>query len=316
MTTTIEYVKFLNKEEISQFINKRNSLYSDLKQNVNIEIQKNEKLLIQEYEKFESRIIEKYNQDLDEFKSKYSLWKKKKCKCGKNLRYIEFLNFWGCTDYKNTKNEHITFKEDKQQKQIFENYFNNIKVRLDKDWCTKIIVNSGLKHKIKAKELFLFYQSIDFDDLRVKYGYNSTLKTLSTYEFANKKSKKEESIVKEFLENHFKVLYQPYIEYKYKNAEKKICIPDLIISDEDLVLIIEIKTHNMYIDEDQINLYYELISYSKTMKKDKRNLTSIFIVNEIYETEFSTNNGILIENLIKLKSKEEIINYLLKNKFQ
>jgi len=262
MTTTIENVKFLSKKEINQYIEDRNSFYSDLKQKVNVEIQKNEELLIREYKKFESKIVEKYEQDLKEFKLKYSLWKSKKCKCGKNLKYIDHLNFWACLDYKNTENEHITFKEEQQQKQWFKYNFNNVKVRLDKDWCTTIIVNLGLKNKIKAKELFLFYQSIDLEDLREKYGYKSTLKTLSTYEFANKKSKKEEAIVKEFLQNYFNVLYQPYIEYKYKNAQKKICIPDLIISDKNLVFIIEIKTHNMYIDEDQLNLYYELISYS------------------------------------------------------
>lgn len=316
MVTTIEYVKFLNKKEISQYIDKRTSFYSNLKREVNVEIHKNEKILIKEYERFESSIVEKYKQDLEEFRVKYSLWKTKKCKCGKSLRYINFLNFWGCIDYRNLENEHITFKEDEQQRQLFKRNFNNVKVRLNKDWCTTIIVNSGLKNKIKAKELFLFYQSIGLDDLRVKYDYKSTLTTLSTYEFANKKSKKEESVVKEFLEKHFKVLYQPYIEYKYKNDQKKICIPDLIISDENLVLIIEIKTHNMYIDENQINLYYQLISHSQKMKTDKRTLASVFVVNEIYESEFNTNSGILIEDLIKLTSKEEIVSYLVKNKFQ
>lgn len=316
MSNIIESVKFLKEKEISQFIDYGNSLYSELKQKVNVEIKKNEKLLIQEYKKFESSIIEKYKQDLDEFRLKYSLWKTKKCKCGKSLRYISFQNFWGCTDYKNNENEHITFKEDEEQRQQFENYFKNVKVRLNKDWCTTIIVNSGLKNKIKAKELFEFYQSIAFDDLRKKYGYKSTLETLSTYELANKKSKKEEGIVKEFLKNHFKILYQPYIEYKYKDAKKRICIPDLIISDENLVLIIEIKIHNMYIDEDQLNLYHELISYYQKMKKDKRSLSSIFVVNEIYESEFNTSNAILIKDLIKLKSKEKIIHFLLENKFQ
>jgi|GEM_PF-1799094 len=316
MPATIEYIKFLSKKETFQYIENRNSFYIELKQKVNVEILKNEKLLIQEYEKFESDIIKIYENDLKEFKLKYSLWKTKKCRCGKNLSYISSYNFWGCTDYKNLENEHIIFREDEQQLKLFKSYFKSIKVRLNKDWCTTIIVNSGLKDKIKAKELFLFYQSLGLDDLREKYGYRNTLLTLSTYEFANKKSKKEERIVKEFLENHFNVLYQPYIEYKFKNSTKKICIPDLIISDENIVLIIEIKTHNMYIDEEQLNLYYQLISYSQKTKKDNRNLASIFVVNEIYESEFNTNNGVLIENLINLQSKEDIINYLIQNKYQ
>lgn len=316
MPTTIEYIKFLSKKETSQYIENRKSFYTGLKKKVNAEILKNEKRLIQEYEKFESDIIKKYENDLKEFKLKYSLWKTKKCKCGKKIIYISSYNFWGCTDYKSIEKEHITFREDEVQQKLFESYFKNIKVRLNKDWCTTILVNLNLKNKIQAKELFLFYQSLGLDDLREKYGYKNTLLTLSTYEFANKKSKKEERIVKGFLENHFNILYQPYIEYKFKNSSKKICIPDLIISDEDIVLIIEIKTHNMYIDEEQLALYHQLISYLQTTKKDNRNLASIFVVNEIYESEFNTNNGVLIEKLINLQSKEDIINYLLLNRYQ
>jgi len=316
MTNKIEYVRFLNQDEISRYLQNKKATYIQKKIEVNIAIQQNDILLIKEYEKFEIEIIEKYENNLKEFRRNEALWKDKKCKCGVKLRFYTRSNFWGCPDYTNLEEEHITFKEDKQQKEKFDYDFSNVKVRLDKDWCSIIIKRLGLITKVTAKELLLFYQSIGFDDLREKYDYKSTLTTISTYEYANKKSKKEEEIVRDFLSKNFRVLSQPYVEYKFVDQQKKICIPDLIVSNNDQVFIIEIKTHNFYINEEQLQLYYNLISHCQAISNDRRNLYSIFVVNEIFESEYTNENAILINDLVKLKSKQEIIEFLQQNKFQ
>jgi hypothetical protein len=300
-----EYVEILTKNEVDDFI-KFISLKNNSSNSENKYLTKNKKALVKEYNLYENEIINVFTNQLKDYEKELKRWNEKTCVCGKKLKYIDGYKFWGCTDYENNKKEHITFKHNQQE--FFDYRFNNIKVRLSAHWCTDIIKKLNLVGKIKAKELLLFYISLNLEDLRKKYGYKSTIKSISAYVIANRESKREELEIQEFLKPHFdKVIHQVYVRYKEKESIEKIKIFDLIVSDKKQVYLIEIKRHNIYIDEEQLELYFELLSHLMKTNNDKRSLKSLFVVNEFYESSYNFNNCIVFEDIKKLKSKAQIL---------
>lgn len=300
-----EYVEILTKEEVGDFIKQLNRKNNSSNSN-NPSLESNKTALIKEYHAYENEIISAFKSQLKEYEKELKLWNNKTCVCGRKLKYIDGYKFWGCPDYQNEGKKHLTFKHNQQE--YFDYRFKNIKVRLSAQWCTDIIKKLNLVGKIKAKELLLFYISLNLDDLRRKYGYKSTIKSISSYVIANKESKREELEIRKFLKPFFdKTIHQLYIRFKEKESIEKIKIFDLIVSDENQVYLIEIKRHNIYIDEEQLELYYELLKHIMTEKRDKRVMKSLFIVNEFYESSYNFNNCIVFEDLKKLKSKPEIL---------
>ncbi len=302
----IEYIKILNAEEKKKYISFLKNRYNKELQNNKTYIIKNRKLLLDSYEKYENEIIKTYKNELTEFKAKINLWNKKECICGKKLRFISSYGFWGCPNYRNESVKHLTFSEN--QTEIFNERIGNIKVRLSHNWSTEILKNSGLDKHIKAKELLLFYNSEGLEDLREKYGYKNSLKSISSFIYANRDSKQEEKAIKEFLSNYFdNISYQLYIKFKKHNETEKIRIIDLIVSDDNSVFLIEIKRHNIYIDKDQLLLYRQLLEEIMRLNQDKRTLKSLFIVNEFYESQFNENKCVLFDELKMKTNKNEII---------
>lgn len=301
---TFEYVEILTKKEINDFIKILDKKNKSSNSN-NRYLTENKKTLIKEYQKYENDIINVFKSNLKDYEKDLKLWDEKKCLCGKKLKYIDGYNFWGCSDYQNKEKEHLTFKHNQQE--YFDSRFKNIKVRLSAHWCTDIIKKVNLVEKIRAKELLLFYISLNLEDLRKKYGYKSTSKSISAYVIANKESKREELEIRTFLEPFFdKVIHQIYVRYKLKTSVEKIKIFDLIVSDKNQVYLIEIKRHNIYIDEEQLELYFELLNHIMEKNEDKRTLKSLFIVNEFYESSYNFNNCVVFKNLKKLKDKIQI----------
>lgn len=311
----IEYVKFLNQAEENALISYMSSQYKIKQKAVQSNIKSYKEKLINAYHVFESEKIEDYKNELIKLDSKKNLWESKKCICGANLNYIEEYGFWGCPNYKNNKTtNHITFRCN--QSELIENQFNYTKVRLSHNWSSEIIKRCGLKGLITAKELLIFYESEGLEDLRSKYGYKNSMKSISAFPTASKHSKKEELEIQNFLEEYFpKSNYQLYVKYKISGQDEKICIIDLIVSDDDYVFLIEIKRHNIYIDEDQITLYFKLLVHKMIQSNDSRKLKGIFVVNEYFNSEYNCNKCIVFEDLKKLKNKSSIIDTFLTNDF-
>jgi hypothetical protein len=150
----------------------------------------------------------------------------------------------------------------------------------------------------------MFYASEGLEDLREKYGYKNSMESISGFVSANLNSKKEEIEIKDFLKQFFnKTSYQVYVKFKRKEESEKVRIIDLIVSDEETVYLIEIKRHNFYINEEQLELYYELVDYLMKTRNDIRELKSLFIVNEFYENTFNQVKCVQFESL-KLKNKK------------
>ena len=61
---------------------------------------------------------------------------------------------------------------------------------------------------------------------------------------------------------NFKKLHkQYYIEYKKTNEAEKGAILDILLSNEKKVYVVEIKRFLMYANDEQLDLYFNLISH-------------------------------------------------------
>ena len=89
----------------------------------------------------------------------------------------------------------------------------------------------------------------------------------------------------------FSIIVFDYFKKVFKNCERKIQIKykrtnekirrvylDLIVSNETTVYIIEIKRGCLDTNEEQINLYFDLIYYLLKSKNDKRKCYATFLV--------------------------------------
>lgn len=311
----LEYVHILTKAEKEAFIAHLTSKYHDKQRDVQTKIKDNQELLIKAYNDFESSIIEDYRNRIKELINKKKLWEAKRCLCGADMKFNDDFSFWGCPNYKlKTASGHVTFKHN--QTELIDNQFQYTKVKLSHNWSSEIIKSCNLNGQITAKELLTFFNNEGLEDLREKYGYKNSMKSISAYPSASKESKREELEIKNYLEQYFsKSRYQLYLKYKLHSQNEKICIIDLIVSDDDYVFLIEIKRHNIYIDEDQINLYYSLLSKLMKESNDSRKLSSLFIVHEYFYSEYNNNKCLVFDDLKNLNTKSSIINSFLKNVF-
>lgn len=307
--STLEYVHIMQTNEVKSYISK----FREKAKQTNSITPKYRDSLIDKYHKVEKSCFDKYKIDLDNFKKESQLWKIKKCNCGSNLNFVRNYKFWGCPKYQINNNiKHITFSENHAQ--ILSNKYENIKVRISRDWCTDILKSLNLNKKIKAKELLLFFISNNLNDLRYKYGYNPTIETISSFVKANRRSKIEELEIKDFLEDHFnKSSFQTYIKYKLQNEYERIKILDLIVSDKKSVYLIEIKRNDSFLDLNQLNFYSDLMKKIMLDNNDKRQLKKLFIVYEENEYSYAKLKFVNFKFLKTLSSKKEIEKEFIKN---
>lgn len=311
---SFEYVHILNIEEQQDYISFFRQKHNDGLAKVRRFIKDNSTKLIEEYNIFEKELVHQYKEDLDSYYAKIDLWHAKKCYCGSDLVFKNDYGFWGCPNYWSKTNKHVTFKHN--QSEVFSQNLKHIKVRLSHNWSTEILKRCKLNKQITAKELILFYESQGLEDLRAKYGFKHSLKSISSFILANEHSKREEKEIKDFLNPFFeKSNYQMYIKFKKISGKEEIRILDLVVSDEKNVFLIEIKRHNIYIDSEQLCLYRDLLQYIMTQKNDKRILVPLFIVNEYYRQSINNSSCINFNELKEISSKAAIKEMFIKNAF-
>lgn len=302
-----EYIRILKKNEIDE----RANSFKDKFELQSIDSKKllndNKDLLLNAYQNYKKERIKDYHDNIKNFYEKVRLWEIKDCCCGQKLK--EYDRFWGCPNYRDTTNAHLTFS--KFQEKEFQEKRLTINVRIDSDWSTILLDRCELRNKLNAKALLLFYEANGLEDLRQKYDYNNSLKSISGYESANRNSKKDELEIKEYFEEFFEnVLYQVYIKFQVKGQKEKVKIVDLIVSDKSDVYLIEIKRHNNFIEELQLELYHELVQNLMQKNRDTRTLKSLFIVNEYEKSYFPQTRCLHFEKLKLIKNKFELIKSL------
>lgn len=232
-------------------------------------IEKHDLELEKAYLNLANRLRIQYQQEDEKHKQRIALFASKKCYCGSNLRFVPAYGFWGCSNYTDKSQEHFTYNP---QYGIRKPYL-DLKVH----WLSDIIDECNLKGKVTAKELLKWYESLGFVDLRAKYKHGSTYQSIGGYEVAKARSIEQELQALDHLSDIYpKVLYQQCITYKLKNDKERVCIPDFICSRINEVWVIDAKLG--YVDDEQMDLYVNLVRHIMSEKKDNRELQGGFIM--------------------------------------
>lgn len=305
----IEYANIMSSNELSNFFQSISQLYDFKKNNSKVSLLENGELLVNAYYEYERESIKVFSDQRKEIKNSIKAWNEKKCMgCGSKLNLIEsdYSNFWGCPNYRNKNVAHTTFNVN--QGHYLSEKLERSHVRIDAHWATHILRKTNLKETIKAKELIDYYLETGLEDLREKYGYQSTIESISGYINAKRNSRVEEEEITKHLTKLFPMSQiQMGIKYKLVDEKEKVAIIDLILSDNDVVNIIEIKRSNFDIKPEQLKLYHSLVSFVLSNKSDKRICQGIFIVYKKENYSYSDETKyIIFDKLKNIDSKEKV----------
>lgn len=102
-------------------------------------------LLVSLYKDYEHNLLNNY-------KKEKSLFLRKKCECGCDLRLIEgyYWSFLGCPNFRDESTTHSKFNPD---------FLKYHKVRIDAQWLTFIKKNANLGKEVTWSDLLEFYKS-------------------------------------------------------------------------------------------------------------------------------------------------------------
>lgn len=309
----IEYANIMNQTELSDFFLSITKKSNAKKSKAAELLIKHKEKLLEDHFKLEQERVDQYYSERKKLQMLYKAWKNKKCDgCGASLRIV-FDQFWGCPNYNDKSQKHRTFPLEYDDQINYRLQSHN--VRVDANWATNILRQNNLNAFASASDLLNFYEENGLDDLREKYGYKKTKERISGYVKAKKESVKEEREIVEHLSRFFpKGISQTGIRYKRKDQNEKVAIVDLILSDEKVVYVIEIKRSVLDINEDQLILYQSLIDFTLKNVGDRRICKALFIIyNDIpiyFPTEYKY---ILYDHIKTLKTKELITRIFDKN---
>lgn len=228
------------------------------------------KQLLEGYDSYHEKAIMNAVSNDENYLKKKRAFETKTCYCGNDLRYIESYGFWGCSNYKNKLVEHITFSNR-------EPYIKPYSVRIPSTWLPEIIQREGLKGKVFVKELYAFYLSEGLEDLRIKYGYNTSENTFNGFIKAKGRSVEQEDLAEGYLLTIYKkVAVQQCIHYKLKDGKQSFCIPDFIVGDEEKVTVIDAKLD--YANDPKMDKYVALVDFILRARGDNRTVTGAYIM--------------------------------------
>lgn len=224
------------------------------------------------YQIFHNKLLALSTEEKKIYDSKLNCWLTKKCYCGGALRYIKPYDFWGCENYKNTATYHITF-------QGLNAIIYPIHSLISVNWVTEIIEQCGLRGEVTAKPVYNFFIQSGLEDLRLKYGYKSTEKNIMGFVKAHARSKEQEDMALGYLQTEYdKVIPQQCVTFKEKGKKESFCIPDFIVSNTQVVKIIDAKLD--YANDDKMDKYVELLAHFMKARGDTRTLSGAHIMYE------------------------------------
>lgn len=212
------------------------------------------------------------------------------CQCGGFLRYIDYYNFIGCTNFKNKNIKHDSYN------------LPNWEELNKRDYTTEI----GEKHLDIFKDryfdknikLSLIYKTLKSNNVKFLSDINENRFNRLTTE--NRNSNIEEKIIREILTEKFnKINYQQAIKYKLENDHNySLKIPDYICQDEKYIYVFEAKKNIINVDYSQLNFYVDLLNFIKLEKNINKEVRSFFIIFEPFNGNI--NNCLTIQNLKSL----------------
>ncbi len=270
MKLDIEYATPMTKKECEDFYNSLYASYSYKKVESQRLINENKGVLLLAYDEFEKECLAKITDELIELEIRKKCFETKTCRCGKTLVYRKSHGFYGCNDYK-LPGKHDNFNDTL-------NLHNPYKI-FDY-WVGCIISDKGFKDKIIPTDLFDFYMNEGLKCLSLKYYGKPYVSKLKTYQKAKGKSKQYENSCELILKSKFdKVFPQFGIKYKLKSEYEKKCFLDFLVSDNENGDYLRMQVNReIDKDENQKNLYLNLIEFISKSKGDKRILTHEYLI--------------------------------------
>lgn len=198
----------------------------------------------------------------------------------------------------------VLIKEYHNYEKCIIEYYNKTKYyNVEEIYLSHILKKVGLNGKLKMKQLYDFYLENGLVDLRIKYGKEPVTKLINRYIKTKKSCKNEENEIVEYLSKMFpKSIKQLPIKYKLKGQKEKKCFVDLVLSNDEYIFVIEIKTNSYSIDNNQLELYESLIKF---INKDDRKIYPLFIC---YNGEWERSNKFIQSNFdyIKKEVKDDL----------
>jgi len=268
----LEYARKMTKAEVDNF-------YSFIRQKQDEKI----KLAQDTLEKYAGQLINEYHLfaynsglEMDKYAAHIKIarncYTNQLCECGLKLKL--FTNryngqqFLGCPDYLDETKRHKAwnYEPGEDYKDIFKN------------WLGVIISNLGLKGKLHTKYLLLFYEENGLEDLQYKHIGISSKILIDRYTNINKSAKEFELRQVEFLRNQWpNVIYQFPVKYKYTGDKERCCFIDILCSNDETICIYECKTSKYDINNDQMNLYIDVVKFINESLKINKLLTVDYI---------------------------------------
>jgi Holliday junction resolvase len=295
----IQEAKIMTKLEIEKYI----SSFKDKKKE-QFDFSKYSKEIHYQYFEIERSIIEGYNEKRQARIDRMKKFEEKICDCGLKMRYIKEHGFWGCPDYQNKDKKHNTFN----------NVFNDYPILYDvpSNWLNIILRELKTGKEATTRELLEYLKYNHYDDLRFKYRNKETIITTDGFKKAKENSTKTELHVLKILEESgLKAKRHIYVKYKLSDENKhRVCVPDIVASLDDCVYLIEVKENEMYIDEDKLTLYFELLKIIMEANNDKRILFATFIVGN------NSEKCLTLNELLESENSNDIIHKLIAYNFK
>jgi hypothetical protein len=276
----------MSEKEVEDFFNSLKS-NADANEVNSMKVLKNlHENLIETYREIEINETKIYENQLSEVRTLILNWDSKTCKkCNASLIRVNGPRgpFWPCPNFR-SESGHSKYDSHNTTPEYFKSRLNNCKVRIKLSWLTDIKNSMGLPKSIKSSHILKYLLLSGYEDLRIKYGSQSTYNTIGGFQKGKRQSSEEEKHLLKLLCEYFPtVKYQLGIRYKFEDSEVKFCFIDLIASDKQNVNIIEVKRDPFLIRIEQLELYKTLIKHVMNLSLDNRNINAVFVVFNDYD---------------------------------
>ncbi|PPK83804.1 hypothetical protein CLV84_4324 [Neolewinella xylanilytica] len=277
-------VKFLSSHEREIWLKNITRKYeNDLRQSFNIlELLKSQ--ILDAYHSIENDAIKIFHEDKIKLRGRLKLINEQICdKCGAKIERTTgpYGDYLICPNYHYGEG-HSKLSYSYINDEYIQRLHNNCHVRIRSNWLFQIRQIVDVPESAKASHLLQYLLVNGYEDLRLKYGYRETNKTIGGFVLASSNANETELKTCDILESHFDtVIHQLGIKYKLNEGSKmEYRFIDILASNEQAVYIIEVKRDAMFFDDNQISLYYNLVKHAMAERHDNRRLYPVFVVQE------------------------------------
>jgi ssDNA-binding Zn-finger/Zn-ribbon topoisomerase 1 len=185
--------------------------------------------------------------------------------CGAALKYVHTYNFVGCSNYRDTRySKHTTLNLRPHSA---------LDLTVPKNYLSQIKKKNNYPKEVKVSDIYelLIMRGIelhsDVDGDSFRKGANNQQKAKA----------QEKMIADQIRSTGWKVSEQPMFFYTLDGDKQRICFPDLLVSNHEVVYVVDIKKSIQQADMYKLDLYEEIIRFIQVKTGDKRDTKSVHI---------------------------------------